>query len=224
VDVAAVYDETSRRLLDRAAALGDADARRMVPALPGWTVTDTYAHLSGLCVDVLDGRTDGAGSPEWSGRQVAERETAGLDAVCAEWAEHAPDLVRRLRAEGGRAPMFVAFDVWTHHQDLRGALGVRGEHDDGRIPEILDEAVRAFDTRFRAAGVPAIRVVTPVGEHRLGDGAPVATLHADRYELLRILFARRSAAQMRAARWDGDPGPALGHLHLFELPAVDLDD
>ena len=60
---AEVYELTRSRLLVLGRDLGAEAALRAVPALPGWTVKDAFAHLCGLCADVLDGRMDGAGSP-----------------------------------------------------------------------------------------------------------------------------------------------------------------
>ena len=51
------------------------DARQW--ALPtrceGWTVADVSAHVVGGLADVVSGRLEGVGSPEWIDRQVAER-------------------------------------------------------------------------------------------------------------------------------------------------------
>ena len=58
----------------------------------------------------------------------------------------------------------------------------------------------------------------------LGEGEPDATLHVDDYELMRILFGRRSLRQIVSADWDGDVGPYVEHLHLFPLPPRDLVD
>ncbi|MCW2643471.1 MAG: hypothetical protein JWP76_5777 [Dactylosporangium sp.] len=55
-----VYAEARRRLLDLADGLDGAETARSVPALPGWSIKDTYAHLAGICADVLDDRR-GAG-------------------------------------------------------------------------------------------------------------------------------------------------------------------
>ena len=59
MELATLYAETRGRLLDLAASTDDERACTPVPALPGWTVKDAYAHLAGLCADMLDGRLDG---------------------------------------------------------------------------------------------------------------------------------------------------------------------
>jgi uncharacterized protein (TIGR03083 family) len=223
MDLATLYTDTRSRLLELAADLDDTHACTPVPALPGWSVKDAYAHLTGLCADMVDGRMKGAGTPPWTGRQVGERAHLNLAQVGAEWASRGPELEDRIRA-ASEAPMFVGYDVWTHEQDIRGALDIRGPREDERVMFLVRQAVATFDERLTAACAPAVRVVYSSGERVLGEGPPVATLSTDDYELLRILFARRSLSQIRAAHWDGDPTASLSHLHLFELPTVDLGD
>ena len=53
--------------------LTDDDGERRTAACPEWRVKDVYAHLAGLCADVVEGRIDGAGIDEWTGRQVEAR-------------------------------------------------------------------------------------------------------------------------------------------------------
>ena len=126
MDVATIYRETRGHLLELARTMDDEQPALPVPALPGWTVKDAYAHLTGLCADVLDGNMAGAGDPAWTRRQVAERSVSDLAEICAEWGERGPEL--EVWIEGREdPPMFVAYDVWSHEQDVMGALGLRGE-------------------------------------------------------------------------------------------------
>jgi uncharacterized protein (TIGR03083 family) len=212
MEPAQLYAETRRRLIALAAPADVA-----VPALPGWTVQSTYAHVAGVCADVLDGRMEGAGSPEWTAAQVAARSGLGVDAVCAEWADRA-EAFESWQVELGDRSMFAVYDVWTHHQDVRGAMGLAGERD--LATELLHRALPVFDGRVRAAGIGAVQV----GDVVLGDGAPSASIRTDDYSLMRMLFGRRSRTQIEAMDWDGAPDPFIDHLHLFDLPLVDLDD
>jgi uncharacterized protein (TIGR03083 family) len=223
MDVALVYGETRAHLLELARTMDDTQAHLEVPALPGWTVKDAYAHLTGLCADILDERMEDAGSPAWSARQLAERADRTLDEVAAEWAERGPELDDWL-GEREEPPMFVAYDVWSHEQDVLGALGQRGERHDERVQDLAAAALAAFNERFIAEGVPALQVIGDQVECVLGEGEPAATLHVDDYELMRILFGRRSLNQIEAADWTGDDTPYISHLHLFPLPAHDLTD
>jgi uncharacterized protein (TIGR03083 family) len=216
-----LYRAVRAKMLALAAGLSREKSELPVPALPGWSVKDAYAHLTGLCGDMLDGRMEGAGSAAWTAKQVAARSSQDLPDVCAEWLERGPALDAWLTKH---AATFVAFDVWNHHQDVRSAVGLRGERDRGQVDYVATEALDAFDGRFREAGVPALRVTTEGVDRNLGDGPPDATLTTTDYELVRILFGRRSVAQITNAGWTGDPAAYLDHLHLFDPPVSDLAD
>lgn len=224
VDTAELYPAIRRRLLELAQGLSAEQAEAPVPALPGWTVKDTYAHLTGLCADVIDGRMDGAGTPVWTARQVRDRADRGLSEVCAEWTDRGPALDDWLVQAREQGSAFVGYDTWTHQQDIRSAVGLAGERDREQLQYLAGSALAVFDGRFRDASAPALRVVTDNDEHTLGDGPPDGTLYSSDYEVLRILFGRRSLAQITAARWDGNPAPYVPHLHLFALPSTDLVD
>ena len=219
-----LYPANRARLLELADRLSDQEAATSVPALPGWTVKDAYAHLTGLCADILDGNMEGAGTPSWTAKQVGDRADRSLADVCAEWAARGPDLDTWLHDRDDQGTAFVGYDVWNHHQDIRSAGGQPGERDTEQLRYLASSALAAFDRRFRDAATPALHVITDTTERDLGDGTPEATLHASDYEILRILFGRRSQPQIEGARWDGDPAPYLDHLHLFELPTADLTD
>ncbi|MGZ6973840.1 MAG: hypothetical protein ACXVKQ_07885, partial [Acidimicrobiia bacterium] len=156
-------------------------------------------------------------------RQVAERADRSLADVAAEWAERGDELDEWLRDQE-EPPMFVAYDVWSHEQDILGALGQRGERDDERVQDLAAAALAAFNERFIAEGIAPLHVVGDRVECVLGDGEPEATLHIDDYELMRVLFGRRSLHQIQAADWDGDESRYVAHLHLFALPEHDLVD
>src|SRR5205085_1918839 len=119
---------------------------------------------------------------------------------------------------------FLVFDVWSHEQDVLGALGRRGDRTDTRLALLAPLALAVFDRRFRRANAPALRVARGGGDTVIGEGDAAATLRSDDYELLRLLFGRRSLGQIMAAEWDGDPAPYLDHIHIFDLPNADLAD
>jgi uncharacterized protein (TIGR03083 family) len=224
VTTAQLYAAIRAQMLALGAGLSAEEAETAVPALPGWSVKDAYGHLTGLCADVLDGRMDDAGSPAWTARQVVDRAGRSLPEVCDEWRQRGPALDQWLDDRGGDGTVFVGFDVWNHHQDVRSALGLPRQQADEHIDYLLDHALRAFDQRFREADIAAVRVVTPRVDRDLGAGPPDAVLRTTDYELLRTLFGRRSHAQMTNADWDGDPANYVDQLHLFELPVADLVD
>jgi uncharacterized protein (TIGR03083 family) len=208
-----MYAEIRRRMLEL-----PVDSERPVPALPGWSVHATYSHVTGGCADVVNGRMEGAGSPEWTAVQVAERAGRSTDEVRDEWRSLAVPFEAWI-TERGDGAMFLVYDVWSHYQDVRAANGLLGERDD-LVPELLGRALRVFDGRFQAAGVPALLV----GGRQLGSGEATAAVNADDYNLLRMLFGRRSRGQIEAMDWEGSPDPFMDHLHLFTLPLGDLND
>ncbi len=224
MDTASLYRATRDRLLVVAGDLSEEELTRPVAALPGWTVLDTYAHLTGVCADMLDGRLEGAGSPPWTAVQVAARAGRSLAEVAAEWADRGPDL-DRLLAEGDSARTgFVGFDVWTHEQDIRSTVGLGCGRDDDRVRFLGARGLEIFGPRFDSEGTAPLLVVTEQGESVLGTGAPAVTLRISSYEFLRTVFGRRSRSQIEAAGWEGDPSPFIDRLSLFDLPETDLPD
>lgn len=192
-------------------------------ATPPWTVLDGYRHLTGVCVDVLDGNMEGAGSPDWTAAQLAVRAGLTIDDVCAEWSGRGPELDERV-ATAGQAMAFTAFDAWTHEQDIRAAVGLSGQRDDALVPALAALTLATFGGRYSSAGAPAVTVVVDGQPEVLGKGDPVATLETTAYELLRIVFGRRSEAQIAAAGWSGDCAQPITAIHLFDPPPHDITD
>lgn len=221
---AQIYPAVRARLLDLASDVDPESAATLVPALPGWTVKDAYAHLAGVSADILAGRSDGAGTDPWTARQVAERRDHDLAQVCAEWARLGPDVDALLAGADGGSYARVAFDAWTHEHDVRGALNRPGARVEPAVTYLLGELVGGFGAGWSRRGMPAVRLVGDAREWVLGDGEPAATLHASDYELVRMFMGRRSRRQMLAMKWDGDPTPFIDHLHVFPLPEQDLVD
>jgi uncharacterized protein (TIGR03083 family) len=224
VEIVDVYPQTRERLLDLASGLDGEGAGTPVPALPGWTVKDAYAHLAGVCADVLAGNTEGGGSPPWTAKQVNDRAAHSLPEICAEWSSRSQEIDEWMRGQSGRGASFLCFDIWSHEQDIRSAVGLRGERDDERVSVLLRNAVDVFDGRIKGAGAPSAHVVTETTDRTLGDGDAGVILRTSDYELLRLFFGRRSQAQIDSFDWEGDPTPCVDHLHLFVLPEADLTD
>jgi uncharacterized protein (TIGR03083 family) len=218
-----MYEACRSRLLELAPTLTSEQLAAPLAATPPWTVLDGYRHLTGVCVDVLDGAMDGAGSPEWTAAQLASRADRSIDDVCTEWARRGPELDDRV-AEVGVAMAFVAFDAWTHEQDIRAAVGLKGVRGGDVVVALAGVALATFGARYGASGAPAVRIVMDGDERALGEGEPVATLETTPYELLRIIFGRRSEAQVAAASWSGDSGGVIPALHIFPFPDRDIED
>lgn len=125
-DLAGHYRSARLRLSELARSL-DADAQATpVPACPGWTVRDTFAHLVALPADALAGRISGVPDEEFTAEQVIR--FAGSTAELADsWDESGPQ-IEALLADGLRVPALV-IDLHTHEQDILGALGRVGARD-----------------------------------------------------------------------------------------------
>jgi uncharacterized protein (TIGR03083 family) len=217
-----IYRATRTRLLELAGSLTEEQLAAPLAATPPWRALDGYRHLTGVCTDVLDGRMEGAGSPEWTAAQLEARAGQGIDEVCAEWASRGPELDERIAA-AGQAMAFAAFDAWTHEQDIRSAVGLSGERDQ-LVPPLASFALTTFGPRYGGGDAPAINVIVDGEPHPLGDGEPVATLDTTAYELLRIIFGRRSEGQIEAAGWTGDCEKPIAAIHLFDPPPRDIVD
>jgi uncharacterized protein (TIGR03083 family) len=217
--VAAAYRDGRNRVLALASELAAAQAATPVAACPGWTVKDTYAHLAGVSADALSGNLDGIGTPPWTDAQVSARSGRTLSEVCQEWAGNGPLLDARLE-DGGRPQ--IVFDVWSHEQDIRSAVGRPGGRDGPQVRLALDVGLPMFDQGWRSAGRPPLLIRHDARVTTLGQGTPEVTLEISEFELLRMLMGRRSRAQMLAYDWDGDPEPLVDHLHIFPLPPSDL--
>jgi hypothetical protein len=119
---------------------------------------------------------------------------------------------------------FVAFDAWTHEQDIRAAVGLKGVRGGDVVVALAAVALTTFGARYAGSGAPVLRIVMDGDARTLGEGEPAATLETTPYELLRIVFGRRSEAQVASAAWSGDSEGVIPAIHLFPFPASDIED
>ena len=149
------------------------DAEWAAPALPGWDVHDTIAHIVGterslagherpdIDIDV-DQRTHirnaiGKNNEVWiehyrartnaqllaDFNDITEQRLAALDAMNDEQF-NAPSWTPAGQATHARFMRIRAFDSWMHEQDVRAGIGKPG-HDSGPVAaESLDEVVVAL--------------------------------------------------------------------------------
>ena len=216
-----LYADGRERLCDLALTLGPEDAELPVPACPGWTVKDVFSHVSGVCSDVLAGRLHGVATDPWTAAQVSARAAAALPEVIAEWRSSAEAFDALLNDD---APRQLIVDLWTHEQDIRGALGVRGGRDSAQVVYAVGAMAAAFGDGW--GDRPLVRFVGESGSWDLGSPGsldePAATLRASDFELVRAFVGRRSRSQFLALGWEGDGSPFVDHLHAFPYPSADL--
>ena len=74
------------------------------------------------------------------------------------------------------------------------------------------------------AKLGTLHVNTEAGPKELGEGAPVASVRASRFELVRAMTGRRSRAQLHGLDWGGnlDPAELLLSTEIFTLPEGDV--
>lgn len=179
----------------------------VVPATPDWTVHDLLAHSAGAPVDALSGRMDGAATPAWTGRHVAERADASVAALVAEMRGTIDDVTESVRDTPRPA---LVWDKAVHLADLHEALGL-GVPPEATWTDVLDGVAA-----FRLAGLP---LTVRAGGNTWGAGGDEAVVAP--YELFRALFSRRSRAQLRA--WTG-PGPSDDELDALPVFGPREDD
>ena len=206
------YIRIQQRLVDLANDLTETEVAAIVPASPAWSVKDVYAHLAGAATDIVNGNTEGVGSDEWTAAQVDPRRQMTLAAVCEEWSEITPSFVEMVDASGDQLLALVAGN-WTHEQDIRGAVGLRGLTSGDGLEVVLRRVDEAAD-RIKAAGAPALQIITPDRQWTLGPGEAAATLTTTGYELARVISSRRSAGQIAGLDWEGEPTAYIQPLPL----------
>lgn len=215
---AEIYRELRTELIALARARQDA-LELTAPATPEWRVRDLLAHLGGVCDDVVHGNLAEVGTNPWTAVQVEKRRDWPIEVVLTDWEEHG----RAVDALMDEAPpgLFgqLIFDAWTHEQDIRGALHAPGGQA-ARAARCFDWGVARLEGRDRDEGRTELSLVTETGVCVVGSGPPTTAVHAPRFELLRAMTGRRSDAQVRAFRWDGEPEPERLLLAPFFHPAV----
>ena len=215
--VALAYREARERLVAWGRTLDPEEAAATpVPALPGWSVKDTFSHLVGLVADVQSGTLSGVPDDETTAAQVSARADADLPAVLDEWESRAAAFDELLVELGSRAPRTLAIDIWAHEVDMRSALG-EPVPNGGGAERILDAAVRrGVGGGWADRGVPALRIVTEDEEWVAGGDHPAGSLTTTLFELGRVMLGRRSRSQMANLDWDApDPAPWIAALPAF---------
>ncbi len=220
MNTAKIYTRCQDRMLGLADDLSAEQLSTPVPALPAWTVQQTYAHLVGLCSDVVAERFVPPADDTVTARQVAERAHLDIAGLCAAWREDTPALLRVFATQTRARYSLPAVDVWHHENDVRGALGMEAQTQDA-------DELAAFNlgamSRAWSPELPGVRVLaTDTGqEWTFGERADLEW-SATAFELVRATTGRRSAAQVRAMDWSGDPSAVLDRLSAFPFPEADL--
>jgi uncharacterized protein (TIGR03083 family) len=225
--VAEHYNRGRHVLTELSLDLTPEQAATPVPACPGWTVKDVYAHLAGVAADMLAGNLEGVATPPWTAKHVADRADRSLSEIVLEWSQTGPRVDEALRAIGDVGTERIVSDIWSHEQDVRGALSKPGSRDVPRLSFAVDHGLKRFSADW-PDHLPTVEVTSESGRWVLGTGEPEVRLATSDYEIGRALIGRRSRTQYLALDWTpAEPdvvGPIVDHLHVFPMPESDLEE
>jgi uncharacterized protein (TIGR03083 family) len=175
----------------------------------GWTVGDVAAHMAGTMADVVAGRLEGAGSPEWTSRQVEERkgrsgteladEIAGAAKVAADllagfddavWAGPAPAGVTGTLGDG---VLGLWYDAYLHADDIRDALG----QEPVGGPGLRAGVHHAADLLTTREWGPAVLTLDGLEQIAIsGGGSQARRISGDAVTFLLVATGRKDAATL----------------------------
>ncbi len=214
IDYAGAYSSLRGRVIELIRGATDEQLDARPPATPDWRTRDVLAHLTGATTDILTGQLDGVATDPWTQKQVDTRREWPIEDVIAEWERNGPQIDPLIPSFGGVAGQFLADSV-THEHDIRGALDAPG----ARESDALEIGFRWLGDRVAEmrdqAGAGALRVETEAGSHTFGSGDVTETCTTTRFDFCRASTGRRSAEQIAAWTWDGDPRPELLVMPIF---------
>ena len=201
MEIARLYLDAQRSFLAFVEPLGAEGWNRPVPCTPGWTVRDVLSHQAGLSDDVLNGRTDGAGSDPWTGAQVERWRGTDTPVLIEQWRQQGPQLADLLERFNQVRPMF---DVNTHEHDVRHALGLPGNR--------TSELVGVMAAGFASAQFPRPITIefedgTAASIGDPSDAAAITLKGVTPFEFVRSRLGRRTRDQVAAYHWS-EPLPA----------------
>jgi uncharacterized protein (TIGR03083 family) len=236
LDLIDAIDDVLLTTLSLVRDLSENDAGRPTDC-PGWTVRDQLSHMVGL-EQVLDGapQSDIELPPlahvvseldQFMERQVHIRRQLPLAAIADELAglrKRRISNLRRLAADGdpdvaapfGTRPLSKAlptrvFDLWTHEQDIRRAVGLPVRESCTAAEVSVDMAVHRWSAAMPKLldgndATVVISVSAPYErsvEIRIGAGGPVATIAGPPGEITRAFCGRGVPSGDLVS---GDPG------------------
>lgn len=226
-DLESIWTATHDRVHTMANGLSPEQAEQTVPATDAWTVRQLLAHMVGVDDDALKDAVPDDLEPSWTEHHVEDRADASVTDILEEWHTLAPGVQEALRAGPEDEVASLIVDAWVHEQDMRSATGEAGGRDSDAVEVTLGALVQlGLGAKAESGDVPPLRLEAEDWSTTVGDGEPTTTVRApSRWELARGLGGRRSADQVRAWDWSGDPSPYLSHLSPFgDLRETDLHE
>jgi uncharacterized protein (TIGR03083 family) len=223
-DLGAWYEEARHRIGELAGGASPAQLAAPVVACPGWSVHDVIAHVSGIVDDATSGNMDGAAGESWTAAQVARGRVMSVADLLARWDAQAPGFRANLFGAGQVEPSRLAFaaaaDLHSHEQDLRAALARPGARDHPAIAWFAHATAGRRVEALAAEGM-ALRIHLD-GAPGVGERDAANVLHAEPFEFFRLVFGRRSAAQIAAHLHGPDAARVAGALTIFGPASADV--
>ncbi|WP_030624014.1 maleylpyruvate isomerase family mycothiol-dependent enzyme [Streptomyces sclerotialus] len=159
-------------------------------ACPGWTVRDVLAHCGAALVRIVEGRLDGAFTPEANAADVRERADWTTAQILDELERGLTEAGPVIAASDGELDV-IALGEWVHAGDVREALDEPGAYGGRGAADAL--AILSVTSRVRHT--PRLHAVlaghdAPLVLGNEVDGRPAASLKADVPTLIRLYAGR----------------------------------
>ena len=216
-DYSAIWARTRGRVIELLGSVSEDAADTPVPTVPGATIRDVIAHLVGTAT----------ASPETGAHTPPDAGQADRSRTLRELLDHAKSALEKVdevvRANPTAAAFYITDAAMCEH-DLRTALDRPGARDDDSVKVALDELSGRFSDRVAANGLPALRVTVEQWGTIIGDGRAVRCVVADRFEFVRAMSGRRSAAEIGRWNWGVDPALYLPVLSEAPLPVDEIHE
>ena len=199
-----------------------------VPACPGWTVGDVLRHLVGVARDLADNEVDGYTSESWTERQLVGLAGKSVPDLLSLWDDAARRLPAALPVADVPAVVLALGDAIVHEADLASAIAPARRVPEADVLAAIKTGVSRWRPALAASPAPPLRIaVRGDRDWWLGlDRGDSVTLDVQAYDLFRLLFGRRSRAEVGALGWSSDPTPYLdaGLPYPFKWSEASLDE
>jgi hypothetical protein len=192
------------------------------PTVPGTTVGDVLTHLVETATAAADDSRTIAQAVLSRPAAQSNRATVLAD-LLADWDKAAALVHDRIDADPQFASAIITVAVMCEH-DLRDAVGSPGARDDIAIKVALDELSGRFSDRVEAADLPPLRVTVEQWGTIIGAGRATSCVVADRFEFVRAMSGRRSAAEIVRWNWGVSPDAYLPVMSEVDLPTDEIHE
>lgn len=222
-DLPAIWADTRARIIELVRALPDDAAGVIVPTVPGTKVSDVLTHLTETAARAVARPAEvrigtlslpTAGSND-SGPTMGE--------LLVGWEKAAEATAGFIASDPDLASVIITDAVMGEH-DLRTALDAPGARDASAIKVALDELSGRLSDRVASANLPPLRVTVEQWGTIAGAGYAISCVVADRFEFVRAMSGRRSAAGIRQWNWGVEPDVYLSVISEVGLPTTEIHE